>query len=216
LDEIGELPLELQTKLLRALEAGEIERLGSPKVIKLDVRVIASTNRNLAEEVSKGNFRKDLYFRLRVFPIHMPPLRERVEDIPILVKLFVDDFSKKMGKNIQRISRKGLEKLQLYCWPGNVRELRNVVEYAMIINSGGTLTISPPKEDGSIANDSSLPKLEEIEKQHILKVLEKTNWRIKGFNGAAEILGMNPSTLYFKMNKMDIPKQRDKANHLRI
>lgn len=216
LDEIGELPLELQTKLLRALEAGEIERLGSPKVIKVDVRVIASTNRNLSEEVSKGNFRKDLYYRLRVFPIHMPPLRERIEDIPILVKLFVDEFSKKMGKNIQKISRKSLEKLQLYSWPGNVRELRNVVEYAMIINSSSTLTILPPKEDGMIADNTSLQKLEEIEKQHILKVLEKTNWRIKGTKGAAEILGMNPSTLYFKMNKMNIPKQKDKNNHLKF
>lgn len=216
LDEIGELPLDLQTKLLRAIERGEIERLGSPNVIKVDVRVIAATNRDLAEEVSKGNFRRDLYYRLRVFPIHMPPLRERVEDITILVKIFVEEFSKKMGKNIENISRKSLEKLKLYSWPGNVRELRNVIEYAMIINSGSTLHISSPLDEGSVVNDSSLQRLDGIEKQYILKVLEKTNWRIKGQNGAAEILGLNPSTLYFKMKKLSIQKPNDERNHLKI
>ena len=213
LDEIGELPLALQTKLLRALDKGEIERLGRPNVIKVDVRVIAATNRDLTEEVRKGNFRKDLYYRLKVFPIHMPPLRERVEDIPTLVKLFVDEFSKKMGKSIQNISRKSLQKLQLYSWPGNVRELRNVIENAMIVSSGSTLNISLAQEEESALTDSTLQKLDEIDKQHILKVLEQTNWRIKGPNGAAEILGLNPSTLYFKMKKMNILKPMDKAIH---
>jgi formate hydrogenlyase transcriptional activator len=154
LDEIGELPQELQVKLLRVLEEGEFERLGSPKEIKVNVRVIASTNRDLAEEVRKGNFRKDLYYRLRVFPIHVPPLRERLEDITVLVRVFVNEFEKKMGKTIRTISLKSLENLQRYSWPGNIRELRNVVEYAMINESNGRLNISLPKEPDS--NNSPL------------------------------------------------------------
>lgn len=202
LDEIGELSPELQTKLLRVLQEGEFERLGSPKKIKVDVRVIAATNRDLTEEARTGNFRKDLYYRLRVFPIYVPPLRERQEDIPLLVQVFVNEFAKKMGKNIQTISRKSMEALQRYPWTGNIRELRNVVEYAMIINSGSKLNIPLPQE--TAVTDSPLQTLEEIEKQHILKVLEQTNWRIKGDYGAAEILGLNPSTLYFKLKKMNI------------
>lgn len=209
LDEIGELSLELQTKLLRVLQEGEFERLGSPKKIKVDVRVIAATNRDLAEEVRNGNFRKDLYYRLRVFPIHIPPLRERREDIPLLVQVFVNEFAQKMGKNIQTISRKSLEALQHYSWTGNIRELRNVVEYAMIINSSSKLTIPLPQE--TPLTDLPLQTLEEVEKQHILKVLEQTNWRIKGTYGAAEILGVNSSTLYFKMKKMNIPLPKNKG-----
>jgi transcriptional regulator with GAF, ATPase, and Fis domain len=207
LDEIGELPIELQTRLLRVLQEGEFERLGSPKKIKVDVRVIASTNRDLAEEVHKGNFRKDLYYRLRVFPIQVPPLRERPEDIPLLVKVFVDEFGKKMGKTIQTVSRKTLETLQRYSWPGNIRELRNVVEHAMIISSGSKLNILLPEEPA--LSDSPLQTLEETERQYILEVLEKTNWRIKGRYGAAEILGLNPSTLYFKMKKLNISTRED-------
>lgn len=209
LDEIGELPPELQTKLLRVLQEGEFERLGSPREIKVNVRVIAATNRDLAEEVRKGNFRKDLYYRLRVFPIQMPPLRERREDIPMLVKVFVDEFGKKMGKTIQTVSRKSLEALQRYSWPGNIRELRNVVECAMINSSGSKLNIPLPKEP--VASDCPLQTLEEMERKYILEVLEKTDWRIKGRYGAAEILGLNPSTLYFKMKKMNIPTREDKG-----
>ncbi len=209
LDEIGELPPELQIKLLRVLQEGEFERLGSPKEIKVDVRVIAATNRDLTEEVRKGNFRKDLYYRLRVFPIQMPPLRERREDIPMLIKVFVDEFGKKMGKTIQSVSRKSLEALQRYSWPGNIRELRNVVECAMINCSGSKLNIPLQKEP--VANDYPLQTLEEMERKYILEVLEKTDWRIKGRYGAAEILGLNPSTLYFKMKKMNIPTREDKG-----
>lgn len=209
LDEIGELSLELQTKLLRVLQEGEFERLGNPKKIKVDVRVIAATNRDLTEEVRQGHFRKDLYYRLRVFPIYIPPLRERREDIPLLVQLFVNEFAQKMGKNIQTISRKSLDALQGYPWTGNIRELRNVVEYAMIINSGSKLYIPLPQE--TTTTDLPLQTLAEVEKQHILKVLEQTNWRIKGTFGAAEILGLNSSTLYFKMKKMNIPLQRHKG-----
>lgn len=211
LDEIGELSLELQTKLLRVLQEGEFERLGSPKKIKVDVRVIAATNRNLTEEVRNGNFRKDLYYRLRVFPICVPPLRERREDIPLLVQVFVNEFAKKMGKNIQTISRKSMEALQRYPWTGNIRELRNVVEYAMIINSGTKLNIPLPQE--TAVTDSPLQTLEEMEKQHILKVLEQTNWRIKGAYGAAKVLGLNPSTLYFKMKKMNISPKTFNLNN---
>jgi formate hydrogenlyase transcriptional activator len=208
LDEIGELSPELQNKLLRVLQEGEFERLGSPKKIKVNVRVIAATNRDLAEEVRKGSFRKDLYYRLRVFPIHAPPLRERLEDIPNLVEVFVDEFRKKMGKKIKTVSRKSLETLQRYSWPGNIRELRNIVEYAVIISSGSTLNIPLPEEP---AESDSLPQtLEGMEKTHILKVLKETNWRIKGRHGAAKILGLNPSTLYFKMKKMNIPTREDK------
>ncbi|MBN2034524.1 MAG: sigma 54-interacting transcriptional regulator [Deltaproteobacteria bacterium] len=210
LDEIGELALELQIKLLRVLQEGEFERLGSPKEIKVNVRVIASTNRDLAEEVRRGNFRKDLYYRLRVFPIWMPPLRERREDIPILVKVFVDEFGKKMGKTIHTVSGKSLGVLQHYSWPGNVRELRNVVECAMINARSSTLTLPLPKEWD--LSDSLLQTLEEIERQYILKVLQQTNWRIKGRHGAAEILGVNSSTLYFKMKKMNIPLRGEREN----
>jgi formate hydrogenlyase transcriptional activator len=210
LDEIGELSPELQTKLLRVLQEGEFERLGSPKEIKVNVRVIASTNRDLADEVRRGHFRKDLYYRLRVFPIRVPPLRERREDIPMLVRVFVDEFSKKMGKTIQTLSSKSLDALQHYSWPGNIRELRNIVECAMINAGNNKLTIPLPKERE--ISEPLLQTLEEIEGQHIRKVLEQTNGRIKGHNGAAEILGLNPSTLYFKMNKMNIPIQREKSS----
>ncbi|MBN1466584.1 sigma 54-interacting transcriptional regulator [candidate division KSB1 bacterium] len=209
LDEIGELSPELQTKLLRVLQEGEFERLGSPKVIKVNVRVIASTNRDLADEVRRGHFRKDLYYRLRVFPIRIPTLRERREDIPMLVRVFVDEFSKKMGKTIQTLSSKSLDALQHYSWPGNIRELRNIVECAMINAGSSKLTIPLPKEREV---DSLLQTLEEIESQYIRKVLEQTNGRIKGHNGAAEILGLNPSTVYFKMKKMSIPIQRESSS----
>jgi transcriptional regulator with GAF, ATPase, and Fis domain len=205
LDEITDLPLDLQAKLLRVLESGEFERLGSPKTIRVNVRLIAATNRDMAAEVRKGTFREDLYYRLKVFPIEVPPLRERIEDIPLLVQSFVNEFSEKMGKNVTRVSKKTMDALQRYHWPGNIRELRNVIEQAVIINSGGILQVNLPQTPAGASFKGQT--LEETEYQHILEVLSKTGWRIKGQKGAAELLGLKPSTLYTKMNKLGIPNQ---------
>ena len=202
LDEIGELSLDLQSKLLRVIEEGKFERLGSTKTLHVDVRLIAATNRDLAQEVKEGRFRKDLYYRLNVFPIAIPPLRERSEDIPLLVWAFVSEFQKRMGKEIESIPRKSIEALQAYSWPGNVRELRNVIERAMIVSNGKTLVIQVPKPASLAGEDSS--NLEEMERRHILSVLEKTGWRVAGKAGAAEILGLNRSTLLSKMKKLSI------------
>jgi len=208
LDEITELPLDLQTKLLRVLQNGEFERLGNPKTIKVDVRLIATTNRDIAMEVRKGNFREDLYYRLKVFPIEVPPLRERPEDIPLLVQAFVNEFSGKTGKKIQTVPEKTMETLQRYKWPGNIRELRNVIEHAVIISSGSILQVHLPQEPGGASFKNQT--LEETEYQHIIEVLTRTGWRVKGPNGAAEQLGLNPSTLFSRMNKLGIPNLRKK------
>jgi transcriptional regulator with GAF, ATPase, and Fis domain len=202
LDEIGELSVELQAKLLRVLQEGGFERLGSPKTIKVDVRVIVATNRNLVEEVKKGNFREDLFYRLNVFPIFVPPLRLRIDDIPLLTWNFINEFSKRMGKKIHRIAKRDMEALQRYSWPGNIRELRNVIEYAVIISTGDTLNLRLP-ENGQSASPEILT-LEEIETRHISEVLRFTDWRIKGEGGAAQLLGMKPSTLYSRMLKLGI------------
>jgi PAS domain S-box-containing protein len=190
LDEVGELPLELQARLLRMLQDGEFERLGSPRTIKVDVRVIAATNRNLPEAVKKGGFREDLYYRLNVFPILVPPLRERPEDIPLLVKAFVNEFSGKMGKRIKTIPKGSIEALQRYHWPGNIRELRNVIEQAVIISDSDTLRINVPLQ--APESPLALLTLEEAEYMHIMQTLEKTGWRIKGPRGAAALLGLKP------------------------
>jgi PAS domain S-box-containing protein len=208
LDEIGELSPAIQAKLLRVLESGEFERLGSPKSIRVNVRVIAATNRNLTEEVKKGNFREDLFYRLNVFPIEIPPLRERREDIPLLVRAFSNEFAVKMGKRIQSISRKTMETVTSYNWPGNIRELRNVIEHAVIISSDETLQVRLP-EDLPVTT-AGFQTLNQNEYQYITKVLEKTNWRIKGNNGAAVILGIKPSSLYSKMKRLGIPTRRNK------
>ncbi len=202
LDEISELSLELQAKLLRVLQEGQFERLGSSKTIHVDVRVIATTNRDLAKAVREGHFREDLYYRLNIFPISVPPLRERREDIPELVWFFVREFSETMRKSIERIPRKSMEILQRYSWPGNVRELRNVIERSMILSKGSTLEVILPKIDETSNLDGIT--LKQLERKHILNVLDKTGWRIKGKSGAAEILGLKPSTLFFKMKKLGI------------
>lgn len=200
--------MELQTKLLRVLQSGEFERLGSPKTIRVDVRVIAATNRNLAEQVKKGTFREDLYYRLNVFPIEMPPLRNRQEDIPLLARAFVKEFNKKMGKRIESIPKKTTKLLERYNWPGNIRELRNVIEHAVIISNGEVLNLRVPKNPVKAA--PPIRSLKEAEYQYIIEALETTGWKIKGPNGAAEILKLKPSTLYNKMSKLGIPLRRKK------
>lgn len=207
LDEIGELPLELQAKLLRVLQEGTFERVGSNKTIKVNVRVVTATNRDLAKAVREGRFREDLYYRLNVFPITMPPLRERLEDVPILVRAFVQEFSTRMSKEIQSIPRKTMDLLMKYDWPGNVRELRNVVERAMILSAGPALRVEVPQ----LANlpTSALSTLHDVERQHINAVLEKTGWRIRGRQGASEILALKPTTLEARMKKLGITRSRN-------
>jgi transcriptional regulator with GAF, ATPase, and Fis domain len=202
LDEVGELSIDLQTKLLRVLEQGEFERLGSTRTIKVDVRVVAATNRNLWEAVNKGAFRQDLYYRLNVFPIMAPTLRERASDIPLLANTFLKEFRKKMGKNIQGIPTKTMETLMNYHWPGNVRELRNVIERGVIISKGSALQIELPSNSPNSAYQQVT--LVEYERRYITEVLNKTNWVIKGPRGAANILGLKPSTLYDKMHRLGI------------
>lgn len=204
LDEIGDLPLELQPKLLRIIQEGEFERLGSSKTRKVDVRIIVATNRNLEEEVEQGRFRRDLYYRLSSFIITIPPLKERTDDIPLLVNFLVDKFAKRHNKNIKTIPKSVMRKLTNYSWPGNVRELENVIENALIISDKGILIVELP----SISKSSSMhrTKLQDIEKDHIISVLESTNWKLGGTGGAAEILGLKRTTLYAKMEKLGIEK----------
>jgi len=204
LDEIGELPLELQSKLLRVLEEGNFERLGSTKTVHVNVRIIAATNRDIARDVEEGKFRRDLYYRLNVFPISIPPLRERPEDIPLLVWAFIKEFEKKVGKRIDSIPRKSMEALQQVSWPGNVRELRNVIEHGMIVSNGRTLAVSVPKPLSSETPQTSI--LENIERSHLLNVLKKTNWRIAGKGGAAEVLGLKRTTLQSLMKRLNIKR----------
>jgi transcriptional regulator with GAF, ATPase, and Fis domain len=206
LDEIGELQTDLQVKLLRVLEERQIERLGSPRPIKIDVRVIAATNRDLEQAISEGAFREDLYYRLNVFAIRIPPLRERSEDIPTLVWAFVDEFSRTLGKKIESISKEHLLALQQYRWPGNVRELRNVIERAVIVTTGPRLVVELPR--ARTAGHGRSGKLEDIEREHIRSVLEKTAWRIRGTGGAAEQLGLKPSTLEGRMSKLELRRPR--------
>jgi len=208
LDEIGDLAPELQVKLLRVLQEGQFERLGSPKSIQVNVRIIAATNRNLEAAMKQGKFREDLYYRLAVFPIHIPPLRERLEDIPPLVEFFVHEFGEKMGKRIRKIPRKSIEALQRYSWPGNVRELRNVIERAVIVSSEDTLRVELPQLHNG--KNSGIVTLAEAERRHILKILETTGWRIKGPQGAAILLGLKPSSLYSTMARLGIPTKRQK------
>jgi len=208
LDEVGELSMEVQAKLLRVLQEGEFQRLGSPKTHKVTVRVIAATNRDLATQVRQGKFREDLYYRLRVFPIEIPPLRERVEDIPSLVFAFMEQFSARMGKKISKVPNKAMEGLQKHPWPGNIRELRNVIEHSLILSSGDTLNLSVLGE--APTRDTPSLTLADAERDHIMKTLETTSWRIKGPHGAAHRLDMQPSTLYSRMQKLGIPHRRQK------
>jgi len=215
LDEIGELPLELQAKLLRVLQEGEFERLGSSRTVRVDVRVIAASNRDLEQEVRRGSFRADLYYRLNVFPIRMPALRERREDIGMLVKFFVEQISRKMGKRIEMVEEEMLKAMEQYSWPGNVRELKNVIERAVILTKGDRLQV--PEELGMcVRNEPSVELhqggettdtpagLDEVQRRHITRVLKQTFWRIEGAKGAAAIMGINPGTLRSRMKRLGI------------
>ncbi len=208
LDEIGELPLELQSKLLRVLQDGEFERLGSAKTTKVDVRVIASTSRDLKEEIRAGNFREDLFYRLNVFPVTIPPLRERADDIPELVRFFADKYSRKIGKQIETIPKLDLKAMQAYSWPGNVRELEHVIERSVITTEGTVLQLADRLEPvpGGEAVDSSPRDLAAMERGHIVRVLRDTGWKIEGQKGAAKILNLHPSTLRSRIKKLGIKR----------
>ncbi len=215
LDEIGEMPIDLQSKLLRVLQEGEFERLGSSKTMKVDVRIIAATNRELEASVNNKEFRADLYYRLNVFPIYSPPLRDRKEDVPVLVTHFLKKYGAKMGKKINSISKPALDLLLAYDWPGNVRELENVIERGMIISKSNVLElgdwlpkVSVVQNQASDAKTKAASSLEDIERQHIIHTLNKTGWKIRGEDGAAKMLDINPTTLEARMKKLGISKVR--------
>jgi formate hydrogenlyase transcriptional activator len=206
LDEIGDLPLEMQAKLLRVLHDGQFERLGSAESVTADVRVIAATNHNLEQEMLAGRFRQDLYYRLSVFPITVPPLRERREDIPLLVWSFVREFGESMGKPISEILKKDMDMFKSYSWPGNVRELKNIIERALILSTGTTLHVDQiGSEDAETIQSTTLKG---VERSHILEILEGTGWKISGRNGAAGILGLKESTLRAKLKKLGIQRKK--------
>jgi formate hydrogenlyase transcriptional activator len=205
LDEVGELPLELQPKLLRVLQEGEFERLGGSKTIKVDARVIAATNRSLEQAVRDGRFRQDLFYRLDVFPIEVPPLRERREDIPLLSWTFVKEFGDSMGKRIEEIAEDSMSALQDYHWPGNIRELRNVIERAMILSQGPKLYIKLGRTAlRPVAVNAMAGSLDEAEITIIRQAVEQCNWRIRGANGAAALLNMKPTTLESRIKKLGL------------
>ena len=204
LDEIGEMPLEIQAKLLRVMQTGQFERLGSNQTVKTNARIITATNRNLSQLCREGRFRKDLFYRLNVFPIEIPPLRERRSDIPLLVWAFVKEYSKTMTKKIKHIPKRVLNLLTNYHWPGNIRELRNVIERAMILSSGATLRVD--RLESATLDDPQDLSLAHVETQHIKQVLAMTDWRVSGKQGAAEILGLKPTTLGSRMIKLGIKR----------
>jgi formate hydrogenlyase transcriptional activator len=206
LDEIGDLVPEVQVKLLRVIEERQIERLGSPKGLPVDVRIIAATHRDLERRVAEQAFRDDLFYRVNVFPIRIPPLRERVEDIPLLVWRFVGEHSRLLGKQIHDIAPETMSALQRYPWPGNIRELRNVVERALILTTGPRLAISLPATSASGLNRSV--RLADVQKEHIRSVLETSGWRIRGLGGAAERLGLRPTTLETRMAKLGLARPK--------
>jgi formate hydrogenlyase transcriptional activator len=198
--------------LLRVLEEGSFERLGSTKTLHVNVRIIAATNRDLGEEVKAGRFRKDLYYRLNVFPITIPPLRERPEDIPLLVWAFVRMFQERMGKEIETVPRKTMEALQSYSWPGNVRELKNVIEHAMILSKDKNLRVQMPMPE--LLEMANTQDLHDMERRHILAVLKKTGWRLSGHGGAAEALGLKRTTLRAKMKKLGIKRSNNAESNV--
>jgi formate hydrogenlyase transcriptional activator len=207
LDEVGELPLDTQTKLLRVLQEGEFERVGSSKGIKVNVRVIAATNRDLKQAIKDGSFRADLFYRLNVFPLTVPPLRERRSDIPLLVTFFLSRYAQRLGKQIQGVTKETMDRLTEYAWPGNIRELQNLIERAVVVAEGAVIRIDESMLGlETLAEDRSLQPLEDVERSHILRALAETNWVIHGSQGAASMLKINPSTLRSRMQKLGIRK----------
>jgi transcriptional regulator with GAF, ATPase, and Fis domain len=209
LDEIAEMPIELQAKLLRVLEQGEFERLGNPRTMKADVRIIAATNRDLEDEIRNGRFREDLFYRLNVFPVTVPPLRERIEDIPLLVDAMVERLNKEMGRRVATVPQEVMRTLQSYRWPGNVRELENVIERAVIMSHGTELQFAEPLGRAVISPvtdvmEAAPTRLGEMERSHIRNTLETLGWKIGGVAGAAQALGLKPSTLRSRMQKLNI------------
>jgi transcriptional regulator with GAF, ATPase, and Fis domain len=204
LDEIGDLPMEIQVKFLRVLQEGEFERVGSSRSKKVDVRVIAATHHNLEQAVAEGRFRADLYYRLSVYPIHLPSLRERVDDIPRLVWFFIHRHQRDLGKHITKVPQALMDALQRYAWPGNVRELENVVERAMIASEGDTLQLDAPLAQRGRAQAETSDSLDAIQRAHIESVLERCGWRINGSGNTAERLGIHPNTLRFRMKKLGV------------
>ena len=209
LDEIGDLPIDVQVTLLRVIEEQQFERLGKSTPVRIDTRIIAATHRNLEQRITEGTFRHDLFYRLNVFPITVPPLRERPEDIPLLVWHFVDQFSAAFNRRFDSIRADNMAALQMYNWPGNIRELRNVVERAMILATGKELTIPLPQPAG--ASSTASARLDDIERAHIRSVLDATGWRIRGAGGAADRLGLAPTTLESRMVKLGLT--RKSASH---
>ena len=213
LDQIGDIPLELQSKLLRVLQEQEFERLGSAYTRRVDVRVAAATNQDLAGLIADKQFRMDLYYRLNVFPIRVPALRERKEDLPALVRYFVMKYSTKMGRRIETIPKAALDTLVGYSWPGNVRELANILERSVIISPGTVLELGEgirssglPETDAEESLPEGQPTLQELTRQHIISALEQTGWRVSGPRGAAQLLGLKPTTLEARMKKMGIAR----------
>jgi transcriptional regulator with GAF, ATPase, and Fis domain len=217
LDEIGEIPLEVQAKLLRVLQEREVERVGGNAPIKADVRVITATNRDLAKMVREGKFREDLFYRLNVFPIHLPPLRDRVGDVPLLVEFLVDRFRARIGKPINGVSPQTMKRLVEYRWPGNVRELENMIERAVILSTGPVLEVGPEllgTASGSSGSPSSLPAaaagamdMESVERDHVRRVLKQTGWVIEGASGAAVVLNVHPNTLRSRLKRLGIRRE---------
>ena len=212
LDEIGDLPLDLQTKLLRVLQESEFERLGGSKTIKVNVRVVAATNRDIEKQCATGEFRKDLFYRLNVFPLEAPSLKDRKDDIPMLVSSFVEKYNKKIGKRIEKIPKSVIRSMQNYHWPGNVRELEGLIERAVILSPGNTLVLGDwLSQNIGMQDKSALPTLDQLQKEHIIQVLDITQGKISGENGASRILGLNRSTLQSRMKKLGIRINRKTA-----
>ena len=211
LDEIGDVPIELQAKLLRALQEGDIERLGSTRTIRVDFRLIAATNRDLDDMIARREFRSDLYYRLNVFPIRIPPLRERREDIPLLVRYFAQRFAKRLRRPIESVSRESMEMLCRWSWPGNIRELQNVIERAVILSQGSVLTVPRSEFEAATPPSSSPVTLEEAERDHIVRALDQTDWVIGGTHGAAARLGLKRTSLVSTMRRLGIVRPKPHA-----
>ena len=207
LDEVGDIPLELQPKLLRVLQEREFERLGSTRTQQVDVRIIAATHRDLKKMVEDGQFRSDLYYRLQVFPVNVPPLRDRSGDIPVLVRYYVDQYARRLNRRIETIPAQAMEVFCSYQWPGNVRELQNFIERAVILSPGPALRapLTELKEETLRSEQPKLGTLEQVEREHMLRAIKESNWVIGGPNGAAALLGMKRTTLAYRIRKLNIP-----------